>query len=68
MTLNGLRSSDFQVIETLLYGDSNSNNISNTLILNTTIDFLIVTERLDASLLYTEYEYGLIVLLIFGQI
>ena len=68
MTLNGLRSSDFQVTETLLYDDSNSNNISNTLILNTTIDFLIVTDRLDAPLLYTEYEYGLIVLLIFGQI
>ena len=46
---NILTRSDPQVTETLLYGDSNSNNI--TLILNATIDFLIVTKRFDASLL-----------------
>ena len=40
-----------QVTETLLYGDSNSNNITNTLILTATIDFLIATKRFDASLL-----------------
>ena len=38
---NNLTRSDSQVTETLLYGDSNSNNITNTLILNATIDFLI---------------------------
>ena len=48
---NILTRSDFQVTETLLYGDSNSNNITNTLILNATIDFLIATKRFDASLL-----------------
>ena len=40
-----------QVTETLLYGDSNSNNITNTLILTATIDFLIVTKRFDAHVL-----------------
>ena len=44
---NILTRSDSQVTETLLYGDSNSNNITNTLILNTTIDFLIATKRFD---------------------
>ena len=54
-----------QVTETLLYGDSNSNNITNTLILNATIDFLIATKRFDdASLPYI--EHGLIVLLTFS--
>ena len=53
-----------QVTETLLYGDSNSNNITNTLILNATIDFLIATKRFDASLPYN--EHGLIVLLTFS--
>ena len=48
---NILTRSDPQVTETLLYGDSNSNNITNTLILNATIDFLIATKRFDASLL-----------------
>ena len=43
--------SNSQVTETLLYGDSNSNNITNTLILNATIDFLIATKRFNASLL-----------------
>ena len=46
-----LTRSDSHVTETLLYGDSNSNNITNTLILNATIDFLIITKRFDASLL-----------------
>ena len=42
---NILTRDDSQVSETLLYGDSDlNNNITNTLILNTTIDFLITTE------------------------
>ena len=48
---NILTRSDSQVTETLLYGNSNSNNITNTLILNATIDFLIAAKRLDRSLL-----------------
>ena len=48
---NILTRRDSQVTETLLYGDSNSNNITNTLILNIAIDFLIATKRFDASLL-----------------
>ena len=48
---NILTRTDPEVTETLLYGDSNSNNITNTLILNATIDFLIATKRFDASLL-----------------
>ena len=48
---NILTSSDSQVTKILLYGDSNSNNITNTLIFNATIDFLIVTKRFDVSFL-----------------
>ena len=48
-----------QVTETLLYGDSNSNNITNTLILNAMIDLLIATKRFDVPLL--QIGYGLIV-------
>ena len=48
---NILTRSDSQVTENLLYGDSNSNNITNTLILNATIDFLIATKSCDASFL-----------------
>ena len=44
---NFLTRSESQVTETLLYGDSNSNNITNTLILNAMIDFLIATKRFD---------------------
>ena len=44
---NILTRSDSQVTETLLYGDSNSNNIINTLILNATIDFLVATKRFN---------------------
>ena len=40
-----------QVTETLLYGDSNLNNITNTLILNAMIDLLIATKRFDVPLL-----------------
>ena len=61
---NILKRSDSQVTETLLYGDSNSNNITNTLILNATMDFLIATKRFDASLL--KIEYGVNVLLAFS--
>ena len=43
------------IAETLLFelllGDSNSNKITNTLILNATINFLIATKRFDASVL-----------------
>ena len=46
-----LTRSNSQVTETLLYDDSNSNNITNTLILNATIDFLIATKSCDASFL-----------------
>ena len=49
--LNIIGSIDSQVTETLLYGDSNSNNITNTVILNVMTDFLIATKRFDASLL-----------------
>ena len=50
---NILTRSDSQVTETLwyYYGDSNSINITNTLILNATIYFVIATKRFDASLL-----------------
>ena len=48
---NILTRSDYQVTETLIYGDSNSNSITNTLILNATIDFLIATKTFDVSLL-----------------
>ena len=58
---NILTRSYSQVTETLLYGDSNSNNITNTLILNATIDFLVTTKRFDVPLI----EYGLIVSLIY---
>ena len=46
-------SSDSQVTETLwyYYGDSNSNNITNSLILNATIDFVIAAKSFDVSLL-----------------
>ena len=40
-----------QVTEILLYGDGHLNNITNTLIFNATIDFLIATKRFDMSLL-----------------
>ena len=40
---NILIRSDSQFTETLLYGDNNSNNVTNTPILNATIDFLIAT-------------------------
>ena len=43
---NILTRSEFQVTDTLHNGDSNSNNVTNTLILNATIYFLIVTEGL----------------------
>ena len=39
--MNILTRIDFQVTETLLYGDSNSNKITYTLILNAKIDFII---------------------------
>ena len=48
---NILTWSDSQVTKTLLYGNSNSNNITNLLILNTTIYFLLATKRFDGSLL-----------------
>ena len=46
---NILTRSDPQVTETFLYDDSISNNITNTLILNATIDSLIATKRSDVS-------------------
>ena len=36
---NILTRSGFQVTETLLYGDGNSNSVTNTFILNVTVDF-----------------------------
>ena len=48
---NILTGSDSQITEALLYGDSNSNNVTSTLIVNATIDFLIATKRFDASFL-----------------
>ena len=47
---NILTRDDSQVTETLLYVDSNLSNITNTLILNATIDFQIATKRFDMSL------------------
>ena len=47
---NILTIDDSQVTETLLYGDSKLNNINNTLILNSTIDFLIASKTFDMPL------------------
>ena len=48
---NILTRHDSQVNETFHYDDSNSNNITHTLILNATINFLIATKRFDVLLL-----------------
>ena len=48
---NILTRNDPQFTETLLYSDSNPSNVTNTLILNVTIDFLIVTKGFDVPLL-----------------
>ena len=63
---NILTRDDSKVTENLLYGDSDLNNITNTLILNATIDFPIATKRFDMSLF--SIEYGLFVLLTFSSI
>ena len=39
-----------RITETLLYGDSSLDDKSNALILNTIIDFLLVTKRFDVNL------------------
>ena len=51
---NILTRSDSQVTETLIYCHSNFNSITNTLILNATIDFLIAIKIFDAPPLKTE--------------
>ena len=38
---------DLKVMETLLYGDSSSNDTNNTLIMNATMEFLITSKRFD---------------------
>ena len=47
---NMLTRIDSQVTETLLYGNSNLSNITNTLILNATKDFLMATKRFSFRL------------------
>ena len=50
---NILRKSDLQVTENFLHGDqgdNHSNNVTGTLILIATIDFLIATKELDVPL------------------
>ena len=45
-----LEMSDAVVIKILLFGDNTLSPSSNTLILNSTIDYVIDTERLDDSI------------------
>ena len=45
-----LDKNDLKVTETLLYGDSSSDDTNNTLIMNATIEFLIASKRLDMPL------------------
>ena len=47
---NILTRMDSQNTQIVLYDNSHSNNITNTLILNASIDFVIATKRFDASL------------------
>ena len=61
---NILTRNDSKVTKTLLYRDSDLNNVTNTFILNATIDFPITTKRFDMSLF--SIEYGLFVLLTFS--
>ena len=42
----------FKIMETLLYGDSSSDNTKNTLIMNAIMEFLIASKRFDTCLLF----------------
>ena len=48
--LNIIRNVDLKVTETLLYGDSSSDDTNKTLIMNATMEFLIASKRFDMSL------------------
>ena len=45
-----LRKSDFSVTQTLLFGNQNLSEISNALILNATIEYILATERFSEEL------------------
>ena len=51
---NILYKNDLEVTETLLYGEHNTNN---TLIMNTTMEFLIASKGSDVSLVYVECDF-----------
>ena len=46
----GLSGNDSPISETLLFGVSSFNDIKNTSILNTTIDYILSTKRFDVPL------------------
>ena len=46
-----LESSDAAVIKTLLFGDNTLSNSPNTVILNSTIEYIISTQRSEGSIL-----------------
>ena len=50
-----LEFSDAIVTKTLLFGDNTLSDSCNTLILNSTIDYVISTKRLDDSILTPVY-------------
>ena len=47
---NILEKNDLKITETLLYGDSSSDNTNNTLIVNSTMEFLIASKRFNMPL------------------
>ena len=47
---NILEKNDLKITETILYGDSSSDNTNNTLIVNSTMEFLIASKRFDMPL------------------
>ena len=46
-----LESSDAALTKILLFGDNNVSNSSNTIILNSTIEYIISTQRFEGSIL-----------------
>ena len=50
MNENVLSDSDPKISDTLLFGISSFNDTKNTSILNTTIDYILLTKRFDAPL------------------
>ena len=47
---NILDKNDLKIMETFIYGDSSSDDTNNTLIMNTTMEFLIASKRFDIPL------------------